>query len=452
MTMTGSPSTSDARETARALFLRLADEVARLARPHERWLAWFEGEDSDFARLNRGRVRQAGRVEQRALTVDLIDGERHAAGEVSVGCGAEVDRAALARLVDELRAVLPSLPPDPHLLYSEDAASTERDDPDLLPEPQRAIAEVVDAAAGGDLVGIWASGSSYAGCATSFGQRSWHAVRTFNLDWSSCDGERAVKRTYAGTRWDAAEFRARLASARTELAALARPPVPVAPGRYRSYLAPAALEDLLGMLCWGGFSAKETRARTSPLLRLSQGEVALSPAVTLVEDRESGFCALATPAGFRKQPRVPLVERGRWSGPLVSPRSAKEFGLETNSGGESPEALSMDAGELPAADAAARIGDGLWIGNLWYCNYSDRNACRVTGMTRYACFAVRGGEIAGPLPAMRFDDSLYGVLGERLLGLTRERERLLSASSYGSRSTASSLVPGALVADFALVL
>ena len=43
---------------------------------------------------------------------------------------------------------------------------------------------------------------------------------------------------------------------------------------------------------------------------------------------------------------------------------------------------------------------------------------------------------------------VYGFL----LGLTRERERIVDTGTYGQRSTASALLPGALVRDFPLTL
>ncbi|MCS6927528.1 MAG: metallopeptidase TldD-related protein, partial [Candidatus Binatia bacterium] len=139
---------------------------------------------------------------------------------------------------------------------------------------------------------------------------------------------------------------------------------------------------------------------------------------------------------------------------LVSPRSAKEYGVPTNgaSRSEAPESLEMLAGDIPAADILHHLDTGVYINHVWYLNYSDRTACRITGLTRFATLWVEDGVIQAPLTVMRFDDTLYRVLGENLLGLTREREFLLDPSTYGARSTSSSRVPGALVADFSFTL
>ena len=93
----------------------------------------------------------------------------------------------------------------------------------------------------------------------------------------------------------------------------------------------------------------------------------------------------------------------------------------------------------------AELGEGVFINNLWYLNFSDRPAGRITGMTRFATFWVEGGRIVGPVGPMRFDDTIYRMLGDNLVDLTRSRELLLDASTYGERSTASARLPGALL-------
>jgi predicted Zn-dependent protease len=73
-------------------------------------------------------------------------------------------------------------------------------------------------------------------------------------------------------------------------------------------------------------------------------------------------------------------------------------------------------------------------------------------MTRFGTFWVEDGELIAPLAVMRFDDSLYRLLGDRLEALTRERELILSAETYGGRSCESALLPGALVSGIDLAL
>jgi predicted Zn-dependent protease len=107
---------------------------------------------------------------------------------------------------------------------------------------------------------------------------------------------------------------------------------------------------------------------------------------------------------------------------------------------------------MPGENIPGELDTGLYINNLWYLNFSDRNACQLTGMTRFACFWVEHGEIQAPVDVMRFDDSVYDLLGTNLLGLTRERELILDAGTYGGRSNRSIKLPGVLVKALRLTL
>jgi predicted Zn-dependent protease len=237
-----------------------------------------------------------------------------------------------------------------------------------------------------------------------------------------------------------------MASCRVELERLAAPPRELPPGEYRAYLAPRALEEITGLLAWGGFSARARQTRQSPLLRMQEGRT-LSPLLDMTENTAEGLAPRFQAEGFVRPARIELIHAGRLGEPLVSPRSAKEYGLATNGahGGESPQSLELAPGVLAQADVLAALDRGLHISNLWYLNFSDRAAGRITGMTRFATFWVEGGRVVGPVRPLRFDDAIYRSLGEKLAALTRERELLLDASTYEERSTASSRLPGALI-------
>ena len=436
-------------------FYAIADVIAPLLRGDEVYTCSFSGETSDFVRFTGGAVRQAGSVLQRVLTLDLIEGRRHAAGRLTLSGEAAADRARLAALVAELRAMRAQLGDDPHLLYAVDAPSTARRQRAVLPPRADAVAEVQAIATGRDLVGIYAAGAMHAGFASSFGQRNWCSSENFNLDWSFFhDADKAVKSSYAGTTWDSGELTRKAELAGEQLAGLARAPKQLAPGRYRVYLAPAAMWELIGILGWGGFGLRAHRTKTTPLLRMIEEGVRLHPSVRLLENTADGVAPDFQDAGFLRPERVVLVDGGACRDCLVSPRSAVEYGVPTNgaSGGEAPASIDMAPGTLPLARVLAELGTGIYVSNLWYMNFSDRAACRTTGMTRFATFWVEHGAIAAPLDVMRFDETLYRMLGDNLVALTAEREFILDPGSYFQRSTDSARLPGALIDDFTLTL
>jgi predicted Zn-dependent protease len=434
-------------------FYSLVERLTAQLRADELLLCGLAAERSEFVRFNRGRVRQAGSVAQRAFTLRLVRARRQAAANVEIA-GAAEDFALLTEHLDRLRRALDDLPEDPWLLVNERPQSTDRARRGALAAAEEVLRQATDAARGRDLVGLYAGGTIYRGFANSLGQRNWHEVDSFNFDWSLHGAQgRAVKSAYAGFEWHEAAFKEKLALAAEQLALLEVPEKTIEPGEHRVYLAPRAMEELTGMLCWGGFSARARATGQSPLLRMQSGQ-RLSPKLTLLEDTAAGVAPGFQGDGFVRPARVTLIDGGRLGDALVSPRSAKEYGLESNaaSGGESPESLDLAAGTLAQSDVLAALGTGLYISNLWYLNYSDRPAGRITGMTRFATFWVEGGRIAAPVGAMRFDDSVYRMLGENLLELTRSREMLLDPSTYEARSTGSARLPGALLAGLRFTL
>ena len=194
--------------TAQDTFTRLADALQGLLEGGEIFTCNFQSEDSDFVRFNRARVRQAGHVLQRSASVDLIEGSRHAAGDISLSGEHEQDVARLRSLVEDLRERRRVLPEDPHLLLPTQVQSTELRDECRLPEGREVVDQVQQSAGSKDLVGIYAAGAIQRGFASSLGQRNWYETYNFNFDWSCYHStDKAVKTAYAGFEWNPDDFR-----------------------------------------------------------------------------------------------------------------------------------------------------------------------------------------------------------------------------------------------------
>ena len=71
-------------ESIRNQFYTLAESITERLQSGEIFTCWLRGEDSEFARLNKNRSRQAGDVRQLELNLDLIEGRRHAACRFNV--------------------------------------------------------------------------------------------------------------------------------------------------------------------------------------------------------------------------------------------------------------------------------------------------------------------------------------------------------------------------------
>lgn len=420
----------------------------------EHFSLWYSAEDSQFIRFNHGQVRQASQVKQIDATLRLIHDERHASHTLNLTGDVDTDRQRLAEALAQLRELLKVLPADPYLQLDNQMFASDRLPDGSLPAADELIEQVGALSAGLDMVGIYAGGPMYRGFASSWGGRGWHVAISASLDFSlfHANGE-AVKITYAASEWDADALAAQFAQGREQLAHLGKPRKTLAPGQYRAYLAPAAVEEIISMLQWGGFSASALATRHSPLQALQLKTASLSPQISMSEMASTGLEPLFNSEGSLRQDQV-LIEQGQLVGQMVSSRSAQEYGLAANGADqqEMPASLVMAGGELPSAEVLKALGTGLYIGNLWYLNYSDVGLARMTGMTRFASFWVEDGQIVAPIDTMRFDDSLYAMFGDNLLGLTREQSLRISTSTYSQRGAQTLLLPGVLIDRFTLTL
>ncbi|MGK0274258.1 MAG: putative Zn-dependent protease [Ilumatobacter sp.] len=419
-------------------------------------LANLAGERTDFIRLNNNDVRQAGTVDQQKLSVDLIEGRRHVGGSINLTSDRAMDEARLTALLGQLRDQRRFVPDDPYLMYNTEPTSTESIKAGNIPAPDAALADIRSAGQGKDLVGIYASGDTYNGFANSLGQRNWFQSSTFNLDWCFyLRADKAAKNLYAGFDWNDDAFARKVDWSAQQIAALARDPKNLGPGEYRTYLAPRAMEEVMSLLSYyGAFGKRAHETKQSPFLRMLAGDATLSPHVSISENTAGGVAPNFQSAGFVRPDAVELVINGKIGDTLVSPRSAQEYGVATNGAhsGEYPESLAIAPGSIPTDGVVEALDTGLFVGNLWYTNFSDMSACRTTGMTRFATFWMDGGEIVAPVNVLRFDDTAFNMLGAQLEGLTDEAEVLLDPSTYVERSTASARLPGALLSGMRFVL
>ena len=112
----------------------------------------------------------------------------------------------------------------------------------------------------------------------------------------------------------------------------------------------------------------------------------------------------------------------------------------------------MNPGNLNQNNVVKAIDKGLYLSNIHYLNWSDNAGGRITGLTRYACFWVEGGEIVAPIETMRFDDSFYNFYGENLVEVEDKSSVNPEVETYGGRSLGATTCPGILVDSFKLTL
>ena len=205
-------------------FKELVQWLGKALRTPEQFTLGYNAEASQFIRFNKGKVRQAGLVQQASLSLKLIHDGRHADISLTLAGEPDVDKQRLADALQQLRETLPLLPVDPYLLLNAQAWHSHNVQARPLPDTTRVLEEIRSASKGLDLVGFYASGPISYGYASSEGAFGWHQANSFNFDWSLFHSNgQAVKASYAGADWDSQGFARRMQSAREQLAYLDRP-------------------------------------------------------------------------------------------------------------------------------------------------------------------------------------------------------------------------------------
>lgn len=441
-------------------FERVADFVGRAARADEMLFASLRGERSAFARFNRARLRQAGDVERVVARLQLVVGRRTAVFQAALPGVADDDERVLRAALRALRSAIVDARDDPHLALSLEATRSHRVlEAISRPDADELVDRIARSARGADLVGFLAAGEQMSAMASSLGHRHYHETGSWSFEFTvhGADAalrDKAVKSLVGGRDWDGEALESAIGEAIDRLPLLARPAVAVAPGAHRVLLSPRAVAELVSMLGWGGFSARALATGQSPLALLKRSQASFDSRIHLADDLQSAGVPLFQQDGFVRPSRLELLRGGALAGELVSPRSAREFALASTGAAddERPGAWDMAPGDLAEPDALAALGTGLSVSDLWYLNFSDRQSCRVTGMTRFATLWVQDGEPVGPVDPLRFDDSLYAVLGSELVALTRSAAWLPDTSTYDGRAFGGARVPGALVGRMSFTL
>jgi len=415
----------------------------------------MDAEVSQFTRVNGGKVRQTGAVDDISLALELVADARRATSSSTLSGDCEQDIAALQQELERLRAEAALLPVDPYIVAPAAGESSHSDQQGELPAAADGVGKLLPALEGIDISGIWASGRIYRANANSAGSRHWFASDSFSLDYSLVNpAEKMVKATYAGSNWNQAGYEQSIKSSQQKLAILNKPSIKLKPGDYRTYIASAGVSDLLDMFSWNGLSESAMQTGESAFLKMRNDGIKLSPLFSISEDFSAGRVPRFNDKAEVSPERIELIAQGEFKTCLVSSRTASEYGMQSNNAAEGEYLRSpvMATGELAEQDVLAALGTGVYLSNLHYLNWSDTSGGRITGMTRYACFWVEDGEIVGPIENMRWDDSFYHFFGENLEAVTAESQLNPAVGTYGGRELGGTECPGILLSSFALTL
>ncbi|MGK5089794.1 metallopeptidase TldD-related protein, partial [Bdellovibrionota bacterium FG-2] len=442
-------------------FEKLSHELFSELGLNEHLLVGLVAETSQFIRTNNSKIRQTGVVNDASLELTLItkdsaNGLHKGLSTITLAGTPELDRKRASAALAQLKKEVPTIPVDAYAEVPVKKPSSSLETKGELLDPTHVVDELLSPLeADMDLVGIYAAGPVVRAMANSSGLIHWFKTETFNFDYSLYTaGQRAVKNTYAGTKWSSHDYRNILTASLQKLSLLAKPAIKLGAGPVRAYLAPACIGDLISMFSWGCVGEAAIRQGDSPLRRLRTGEAKFSEKFSLTEDFSGGEVPRFNSEGDLAAETLSLIGEGQLTNTLINQRTALEYKLTSN-GASSSEAMRAPhvlPGTLKEAEILKRLGTGVYLSNLHYLNWSDQSGGRITGMTRYACFKVENGEIIAPIENMRFDDTIFSVFGTALEDFTDTAQILAETGTYYMRTLGSIHAPGALLSEFKFTL
>ena len=436
-------------------FNSISDSLFKELKSGEDVILSFSGENSQFIRFNNGSVRQTGMVDDADIELKFISNNRICGGGFTISGDMEIDLARGKHEIERMRHETNELPEDPFLVLPKNLGSS-----NVVKEAsglkfEDSIDAILPAMSGTDFVGILANGKMFRGNANSKGQNHWFETDTYSLDYSLVTStHQMVKGSFSGSDWNQEEYESYVKRSKEKLSLMERKPIKIKTGDYRTWFESAAVSDFLGMFSWNGISEASLRQGCSGFGKMRHNDTRLSPKFSVIEDFSPGYCPKFNSDGEVAPDELALIEAGQLKNTLISSRSAKEYGLESNyaENGEFLRSPRMATGNLNQDDVVKKLDKGLFLSNIHYLNWSDNPGGRITGLTRYACFWVEGGEIVAPIETMRFDDSFYRFFGDQL---SEVEDRLYSnpeVGTYGGRSLGATACPGILVNSFSLTL
>ncbi len=415
----------------------------------------FSAEETNFIRLNKSKVRQISSVEQASFEMDLLCGQKKASLSLDLCADEGSNTELITKHLEELKREVDSLPDDPFITPLTNEGSSRVVNDGLLPSVDEFIDLLGGLMAQVDLAGYLTSGPSYRGSANSLGQKHWFSSTSFFFDYSLYTAkEKAIKGSYAGSTFNRQDFDTKMNESIAALSKMDSEQKVIAPGKYRVYLAPSAVNEVSGMLGWNALSGGAYKRGECPLAELFEGKKKLSEKCNIQEDFSLGLSPRFNDLGEVSSEKISLVSKGKMNELLVSRATEKEYGLKSNQATEreGPRSLSIGEGELTRENILKELGTGLYISDLHYLNWSDKQKARLTGMTRFGCLWVENGEVVGPIKDLRFDETLYQIFGEGLEQVTNFSDVHMTTGTYGNRSIGGSRNPGMIIENFSFTL
>lgn len=201
------------------------------------------------------------------------------------------------------------------------------------------------------------------------------------------------------------------------------------PGEYEVILLPEAVEDILSMVAYMGFSTvgiQEGRSFLSDKLHQQVFDSKIS-----ISDFPQHVLQFDMPFDFEGVPKqkVELIKNGffnafvtdsHWARKLNIPNTGHAL-MAPNPFGPFPSHLVVESsGDSSLPDLIQQTKKAVLVTRFWYSNPIHPKTGTCTGLTRDGTFLVENGKISYPIRNLRYTDNLVEILNH-ILAVGREK-------------------------------
>jgi predicted Zn-dependent protease len=227
-------------------------------------------------------------------------------------------------------------------------------------------------------------------------------------------------------------------------------PRPLDPGAYTVILEPYAVQDVIQMMSYTGFSALAMQEGRSFMAGKIDQQI-VDPSISIWDDGQDPT-GIPIPFDFEGVPkhRVELIEKGVARGVVYdSYHAGKEEGKTStghalpapNSFGPLPINLFFAPGSSSLEDMIKSTKRGVYVTRFHYTRPVEPTKVVITGMTRDGTFLIENGEIACPVKNLRFTQSYLESLST--VDMIGKESRLLTGLASIARDSVPALKLGA---------
>ena len=236
------------------------------------------------------------------------------------------------------------------------------------------------------------------------------------------------------------------------LAALARNPVVLEPGRRLAILGRPAVAQMVRAI-GSNFNAIPTHLGQTPLSGIKIGQKIVDERINLSSDpndTEGGYLPMSD-NGYPLTAMTWLRE-GRLANLAYDPYYAAQSSIPISN--DPPKALRLQAvgGTITSVDEMiANAVEAIYVNRVTDIEILDGRSGLMTGVTQGGCFLVHHGKIDKAVKDFRFAESLYFILNRLVAIGSAERTAFGYSPWHGEWPVAPTIVPPLMVRDFNFV-